>query len=164
VEHDERYAIADEYMDVLYKLWESSWKDDAVVKDREKGIYADPEKIRPINHQGKYFNVPGIHICEPSRQRTPFLFQARTSEAGREFGAKHAEAIFIEGQTPEKVRPLIDLIKSIAKEKYGREPESLKFIAAINIIAAATDEEAKAKRDDLASYGDREGTLAMFGG
>jgi alkanesulfonate monooxygenase SsuD/methylene tetrahydromethanopterin reductase-like flavin-dependent oxidoreductase (luciferase family) len=81
---------------VLYKLWEGSWKDDAVVKDREKGIYADPEKIRPINYQGKYLNVKGIYICEPSRQRTPFLFEAGTSKAGREFGAKHAQAIFIE--------------------------------------------------------------------
>jgi alkanesulfonate monooxygenase SsuD/methylene tetrahydromethanopterin reductase-like flavin-dependent oxidoreductase (luciferase family) len=140
--------MADEYMDVLYKLWEGSWKDDAVVKDLEKGQYADPERIRPINHHGKYFNVPGIHICEPSRQRTPFLFQAGTSKAGREFGAKHAEAIFVEGQTPEKVMPSIDIIKKLAKEKYACDPESIKFIAAINIIAAETDEAAEVKRDD----------------
>jgi alkanesulfonate monooxygenase SsuD/methylene tetrahydromethanopterin reductase-like flavin-dependent oxidoreductase (luciferase family) len=62
------------------------------------------------------------------------------------------------------IRPSIDLIKKVSTEKWGRDPESIKFIAAINIIAAATDEEAEAKRDDLASYGDREGTLAMFGG
>lgn len=80
------------------------------------------------------------------------------------FGAKHAEAIFVEGQTPEKVMPSIDIIKKLAKEKYACDPESIKFIAAINIIAAETDEAAEAKRDDLASYGDGEGTLAMFGG
>lgn len=164
VEHDERYRIADEYMDVLYKLWEGSWKDDAVVKDVEKGVYADPAKIRPIAHDGKYFKVPGIYPCEPSRQRTPFLFQAGTSKSGRAFGAKHAEAIFIEGQTPEKVRPSVDMIKKLAKEEYGRDPDSIKFIAAISIVAAETDEAAQAKWEEMVSYMDKEGTLAMFGG
>ncbi|KAF4634401.1 hypothetical protein G7Y89_g3710 [Cudoniella acicularis] len=164
VEHDERYQIADEYMDVLYKLWEGSWRDDAVVKDLKNGQYAVSERVRPINHQGKYFTVPGVHICEPSPQPTSFLFQAGTSKSGREFGTKHAEAIFVEGQTPEKVRPSVHTIKNPGQQKYGCDPESIKFIAAINIIVAESDETAKVKRDDLASYGNKEGTLAMFGG
>ncbi|RDW87572.1 hypothetical protein BP5796_03266 [Coleophoma crateriformis] len=98
VEHDERYRIADENLDVVYNLWEGSWRDDAVVKDKESGQYADPERIRQIHHKGKYITVPGAHICEPSPQRTPYLFQA-----GTVFGAKHAEAIFVSAQLPELV-------------------------------------------------------------
>ena len=71
VEHDERYRIADEYMDVVYKLWEGSWRDDAVLQDIEKAQYAVPERVRQIHHKGQYFKVPGPHLCEPSPQRTP---------------------------------------------------------------------------------------------
>jgi alkanesulfonate monooxygenase SsuD/methylene tetrahydromethanopterin reductase-like flavin-dependent oxidoreductase (luciferase family) len=59
IEHDERYRIAEEYMDVVYGLWEGSWRDDAVVKDLKTGQYAVPERVREINHKGKYFDVPG---------------------------------------------------------------------------------------------------------
>lgn len=164
IEHDERYRIADEYMDVLYKLWEGSWREDAVVKNIETGQYAVPERVRPINHRGKHFNVPGPHICEPSPQRTPFLFQAGTSKAGSDFGAKHAEAMFVQAQTPEKLKPSVDAIKALAKEKYGRDPSHLKFIAGITLIVAETDEAAQAKADAFQKQGDREGALALFGG
>jgi FMN-dependent oxidoreductase (nitrilotriacetate monooxygenase family) len=164
IPHDERYAIADEYMDVVYKLWEGSWQDGAVIADVEKDQYAKPESVRKINHQGKYFNVPGPHICEPSPQRTPFIFQAGTSKAGIEFGAKHAEAIFVGSQTPEKLRTSVDQIRQVAKEKFGRDPSHIKIIAGITIIVAETDEAAEAKRKELLTYGDREGALALFGG
>ena len=81
----ERYAIGDEYLDVCYKLWEASWEDDAVVKDRQRGIYADPAKVRDIAHDGEHYKVDGCHLSEPSPQRTPVLFQAGASEAGRDF-------------------------------------------------------------------------------
>lgn len=151
-------------MEVVYKLWEGSWRDDAVIKDRTSGQYAIPERIRQINHKGKYFEVAGPHICEPSRQRTPFIFQAGTSKSGREFGAKHAEGIFVEGQTPEMVRVGVDAIRTLAKEKYGRNPSDIKFVAAVTIIVAETDEAARLKRDELFSYVDLEGGLALFGG
>ncbi|KAH8898761.1 bacterial luciferase-like protein [Thozetella sp. PMI_491] len=96
VDHDERYRIADAYMEVVYKLWEGSWRDDAVVKNVKTGIYAMHDRVRQINHAGNSFTVPGPHICEPSPQRIPFLFQAGTSKSGRAFGAKHAEAILVE--------------------------------------------------------------------
>lgn len=73
-QHSERYAIADEYLEVCYKLWESSWEEGAVKRDRESGVYTDPEKVHGIEHHGKYFDVPGIHLCEPSPQRTPVLY------------------------------------------------------------------------------------------
>lgn len=163
VEHDERYRIAEEYMEVLYKLWEGSWSDDAVVEDREHDLYARPERVRQIHHKGKYFNVPGPHLCEPSPQRTPFLFQAGTSKAGKDFAARHAEATFVGGQTPEKLRPSVEALRELAK-KHGRDPSHIKVIAGITIIVAETDEAAEKKRDELLSYGNREGALALFGG
>jgi len=164
VEHDERYRIAHEYMDVVYKLWEGSWRDDAVVKDVERKTYTEPDRVRQIHHTGKYFNVPGPHICEPSPQRTPFLFQAGTSSAGRDFGSKHAEAIFVMAQLPEQLRNSVDTIRREAKEKYGRNPQNIKIIAGVAIIVAETDELAKEKQKELLTYGDREGALALFGG
>ena len=120
--------------------------------------------MREINHKGKYFTVPGPHICEPSPQRTPFLFQAGTSKAGTEFGAKHAEAVFLGGQSPEKVKASVDALRKTAKEKFGRDSSHLKMIAGITVIIDETDEKAFRKRDELLSYGDREGALALFGG
>lgn len=90
-----RYDRADEFLDVTYKLWESSWEDDAVVKDKATNTYADPDKVHLINHKGQFFNVPGPHIVEPFPQRTPVLFQAGASDKGRNFAGKHAEAIFV---------------------------------------------------------------------
>ncbi|KAI9694338.1 MAG: hypothetical protein M1820_008986 [Bogoriella megaspora] len=164
IEHDKRYEMADEYMDVVYKLWEGSWRDDAVVADRKSGTYAVTGRVRDINHKGTYFSVPGPHICEPSPQRTPLLFQAGSSGAGRNFGAKHAEAIFVGGQTPEKVRATVDDIRKLAKDEYGRDPYHIKVIAGVSVIVAETDEAAEKKQQDLLKYGDREGGLALFGG
>lgn len=82
ISHDERYEIADEFMEVCYKLWEGSWEEDAVVRDRARGVYTEPSKVHDIDHAGKYFTVPGAHLGEPSPQRTPFLFQAGASARG----------------------------------------------------------------------------------
>lgn len=173
VEHDERYRIADEYLDVTYKLWEGSWRDDAVVwgkgdddslTERKKTTqYADPARVRQINHKGKYFQVPGPHLCEPSPQRTPFLLQAGTSTAGKAFAAKHAEAVFLHAQKPELVRPSVDSIRQQAAA-LGRNPSDIKVIAGALVIVAETDEAAQAKFDEFKQYGDREGALALFGG
>ncbi|TVY84103.1 Dimethyl-sulfide monooxygenase [Lachnellula suecica] len=164
VEHDERYRIADEYMDVVYKLWEGSWRDDAVVRDRERGVYANPELVRQIHHKGKYFSVPGPHLCEPSPQRTPLLFQAGSSPAGKEFGAKHAEAVYVTGQLPELVKPMVDAVRKLTREKFGRDSSKIKILTGMTIIVAETDEAAQLKRADILSYGDKEGALALFGG
>ncbi len=148
----------------LVKLWEGSWRDDAAVRDEVSGQFAVPGRVREIHHKGKYFNVPGPHICEPSPQRTPLLFQAGTSKAGTDFGAKHGEAIFLGGQTPQKVRESVNSLRQTAKEKFGRDPSHLKMIAGMTIIIDETDEKAANKRNDFLSYGDREGALALFGG
>ena len=93
--HDNRYDIADEYLDVCYKLWEGSWEDGAVIRDAAANVFADPRKIHEIQHAGKYFKVPGYHVSEPSPQRTPVLFQAGASSRGKDFAAKHSESAFV---------------------------------------------------------------------
>lgn len=85
-------------------------------------------------------------------------------EIGKGIGAKHAEAIFVGGQLPEKVRPLVNVIRELVKDKFGRNPTHIKVIAGMTIIVAETDEAARAKREELLSYGDKEGALALFGG
>lgn len=162
IAHDERYEIAHEYMEVAYKLWEGSWRDDAR-SSAPKGAYADPKAVRQIHHHGKHFDIPGPHICEPSRQRTPFLFQAGTSSAGRRFAATHAESVFLNGHTAELIRVSVDSIRTQAKE-LGRDPRSIKIVAGLLVIVGETQEKAQAKWENLTSYGDREGALALFGG
>jgi FMN-dependent oxidoreductase (nitrilotriacetate monooxygenase family) len=163
IAHDERYAIAHEYMEVLYKLWEGSFRDGAVLADRASGVYIASDGVRQVNHKGKYFEVPGPHFCEPSLQRTPFLFQAGVSEAGNGFGGKHGEAIFVGGQTPEGVRLTVDNLREVATQE-GRDPAHIKIIVGINVIVGATDEAAWELREELLTYADREGALALFGG
>lgn len=81
--HDQRYDLADEYLQVLYKLWEKSWDDDAVLLDRESGRYIEPSRVHPIGHHGEHFQVPGMHLCQPSPQRTPVLFRPAPPRAVR---------------------------------------------------------------------------------
>lgn len=102
-EHDERYVRTEEYFEVVAKLLLSSWADDAVKNDKDSRVYADPKRIRKINHKGKYFEVPGPQITEPSPQRLPAVLQAGTSSKGKEFAAKYAEVVFITTFSPEKL-------------------------------------------------------------
>ena len=163
IAHDERYAMTDEFMEVVYKLWEASWQDDAVVHDRASGIYADPAKVHAIGHHGRYYSVPGIFLCEPSRQRTPVLYQAGTSAAGRAFAGRHAEGVFISGQRPDIVRRLVDGVRAEA-QSAGRDPRSVKFFAIMTAVTAPTDAEAQAKFQEYKSYASIEGNLARLSG
>jgi long-chain alkane monooxygenase len=72
--HDERYAVAEEYMEVVYKLWEGSWADDAVVADAGSGVFTRPERVRKVWHDGPHFKLDALHLSEPSPQRTPVLY------------------------------------------------------------------------------------------
>jgi FMN-dependent oxidoreductase (nitrilotriacetate monooxygenase family) len=163
IPHDERYAITDEFMEVVYKLWEGSWEDDAVLHDRAAGVYADPRKVHAIRHKGRYYSVPGIFLCEPSRQRTPVLYQAGTSAAGRAFAGRHAEGVFISGQRPDIVHRLVDGVRCEAATA-GRDPRSLKFFAIMTVVAALTEAEAQAKFQEYKTYASIEGNLARLSG
>ena len=144
VPHDLRYEIANEYLTVLYKLWEGSWDEDAVLQDRANRIYTDPGKVRYINHVGEHYKVAGPHLCQPSRQRTPVLYQATGSAAGKEFAARHAEVVFTGGMTLDAVRENIRDIRARARAG-GRNPEQIKFIAGASVIVARTEAQVATK-------------------
>ncbi|KAH6677248.1 xenobiotic compound family monooxygenase [Halenospora varia] len=163
IEHDERYRQADEYLRVLYKLWEGSWSPKALIKDVENDAYVDADLVRTIKHQGKYFNLETRHIVDPSPQRTPFLFQAGTSPAGSAFASKHAEAIFVTGHSPAVLAPKIANIRRLAKEE-GRDPSSIKFFSTFTPIIGRTDEEAFEKLEEVKKYASTIGGLVLVSG
>ena len=163
IDHDERYRRADEYLRLLYKLWEGSWADDAIISDTEKDEYIDPDRVRQINHYGKYFRLEARHIVDPSPQRTPFLFQAGTSAAGSAFAMAHAEAIFVSGHNPKVIRPKVDNIRRMAREN-GRDPNSIKFFGTMTPILGRTEEEAREKYLEAKKNASIIGCLVLFSG
>ncbi|KKC37978.1 5,10-methylene tetrahydromethanopterin reductase [Devosia epidermidihirudinis] len=159
--HDERYAIAEEFLEVAYKLWEGSWEDDAVVLDRANGVFADPAKVHAIGHKGRYFSVPDAFIAEPSPQRTPLLFQAGSSSIGKDFAAHHAEGIFISVHKPEIARRIVDDIRQRA-ERFGRDPASVKIFAMATVVTGPDDVSAQALHRALSATVSTEGHLARL--
>jgi FMN-dependent oxidoreductase (nitrilotriacetate monooxygenase family) len=158
-EHDERYAWAEEYVDVVYKLWEGSWEEGALLKDRERGIYADPSKIHKIHHRGKRYSVEGPHLPSPSPQRTPLLYQAGASAKGRDFAARNAEAVFIAAPSPAVAAEGITATRELAV-RYGRQADDLKFFQGISFVVGSTEAEAKRKEAELEGYISTDGYLA----
>ncbi|WP_411722095.1 NtaA/DmoA family FMN-dependent monooxygenase [Mycetocola sp.] len=156
IPHDTRYEIADEYMDVVYKLWEGSWDDDAVVVDRERGVFSDASKVRPIDHVGTHFTVAGPHLSEPSPQRTPLLFQASASASGIAFAAKHAEVLFTADRPRGSLGKNIETIRDAAVER-GRSTDDLRFIVMATVIVGRTDAEVAAKLERYRSFESPEG-------
>ena len=163
LEHDDRYDHADEYLEVLYKLWEGSWEDDAVVRDREAGIFTDPSKVHEIGHHGKHFDVPGIHLAEPSPQRTPVIYQAGASSRGIAFAADNAEAIFVAASTKPVLKATVTKIRG-ALEAAGRDRYAAKIYTLLTIITDETPEKAQAKYRDYLSYASEEGALVFMSG
>ncbi len=163
VRHDNRYDIADEYMEVLYKLWEGSWDDDAVVADVERNVYVDPQRVHPIEHDGEYFKVPGIHLCEPSPQRTPLLYQAGQSSRGKTFASEHAEAVFMGAPTAEIMRANVADLRGRAV-LAGRAADDIKVFSSFSVVVAPSAAEAEEKRDYYRSLIDPEGTLVLWSG
>lgn len=159
VPHDERYRWAEEYLDVVYKLWEGSWENDAVLADKAAGLYADPAKVHRIHHQGERYKVLGPHLTQPSRQRTPVLFQAGSSGAGRRFASRHAEGTFITALNPMGVRKVTADIKAQVAAA-GRDPSDLLFIQGLSFVIGSTEEEAQRKARDLDRYRSDDGLLA----
>jgi FMN-dependent oxidoreductase (nitrilotriacetate monooxygenase family) len=162
--HDERYDLADEYMEVCYKLWEGSWEDGAVVKDRVNGVYADPSKIHAIAHSGRYFKVPGIHLCEPSSQRTPVLFQAGSSGRGKQFAANHAECVFVAAPTRDIVKRNVADIRAQAAA-LGRNGETgVLIFAMFTVIIGHTAQEARDKLEHYRARASHEGAATLLSG
>lgn len=163
VPHDQRYDVAHEYMDLMYKFWESSWGPDSVKWDRERRIAFDPAEVKKIEHQGKYLKASTIGPMHPSPQRTPVIFQAGTSKSGKEFAAKHAEAIYVGGLVPAQTKGSIADIRAAAAAR-GRNPQSLKFFVGISCVLGRTVEEAQEKYERAKDNADIIGGLAQFSG
>lgn len=161
--HDARYDYADEYLQVVYKLLEGSWEDDAVIRDRQRHIFSDPNKVHPINHQGTFFQVPGIHLCEPSPQRTPVLYQAGASSRGKAFAAQHAECVFVAAPSKVLLKKTVADIRRRAEEA-GRDPRSILIFNMQTVIVGETDKAAQAKWQDYKRYVSHEGALALISG
>ncbi|WP_296433463.1 LLM class flavin-dependent oxidoreductase [Rhizobium sp. UBA1881] len=161
--HDDRYDLAEEYLEVCYKLWEGSWEDDAVVRDRAAGIFTHPEKVHPIGHSGKHFTVPGIHLSEPSPQRTPVLYQAGASSRGKDFAGEHAECIFVAAPSKPVLKRYVANVREAA-ERAGRNPREILAFNLQTVILGETDAEAKKKFDDYRRYASFEGAQTLISG
>lgn len=160
-EHDDRYDVADEFMEVVYKLWEGSWENDAVLRDRERRIYADPNKVHRVQHAGRHYRMDGVHLSEPSPQRTPVLYQAGASARGKDFAASHAECVFLYGPSKDHTRKAVQDVRDIAA-KQGRDPEGVKFFLGRAIVVGRTRKEAEEKYEEYHRYASAEGALAHF--
>ena len=146
--HDQRYDLADDYLEALYKLWEGSWEDGAVVKDRASRLYADPAKVHKIHHDGPFFRFEGYHLSEPSPQRSPVIYQAGSSGRGQLFAARHAECVFISAPDKAVARAQSDGLRR-AVVAAGRRAGDVKILTGINII---TDRNPAVAREKLAEF------------
>lgn len=161
--HDDRYDVADDYMEVVYKLWEGSWEDDAARHDRTSGVYADPAKVHRVTHDGPYFKLDALHLSEPSPQRTPLLYQAGTSPRGRVFAGRHAECVFMSGPSAKVIAPRVAAIRQAAVEA-GRARDAIVIFSIATIVLGRTAAEAEAKLADYKSYVDHEASLTLLSG
>ncbi|MDR3464699.1 MAG: LLM class flavin-dependent oxidoreductase [Xanthobacteraceae bacterium] len=161
--HDNRYEVAAEYMEVLYKLFEGSWEEGAVKRDRERRIFTDPDKVHEIGHKGRYFDVPGYHLCEPSPQRTPVLYQAGASGPGKAFAAGHAECVFVAAPTKALLKAYVQDIRAQAAAA-GRDPRKLLIYNLTTVIVDETDAKAQQRFQEYSSYSSYDGSLVFISG
>jgi FMN-dependent oxidoreductase (nitrilotriacetate monooxygenase family) len=159
--HSERYDQAEEFLEVSYRLFEESWGDNAVIGNKQQHSYADASEVKIIQHTGKYFNMTAAHACEPSPQRTPVLFQAGSSERGRDFAAKHAEGIFLKAPTMNALKEQVDDIRERARS-YGRAADELKIFTGLSVVTAPTQAEAERKLASFREFASREAALLTY--
>lgn len=152
--HDDRYALGDEYMEVVYKLWEGGWRDDAVIRDTAHRVYTDPERVRIVHHSGKQFHLDAMPVWEPSPQRTPVLYQAGASDRGRIFAAHHAECVFVNGASRDNVRRIVTDLR----RRAGTRP--VKVFVGATVIVGRTRQEAQEKLEDYRAHASKRGALA----
>jgi FMN-dependent oxidoreductase (nitrilotriacetate monooxygenase family) len=152
--HDDRYDLAEEYMRVVYALWEGGWRDDAVVRDRGRRVYTEPGRVRAVRHEGKQYRLDTIPLWEPSPQRTPVLYQAGASDRGRVFAARHAECVFVNGaDLGHAARVVSDL-----RTRAGSRP--IQVFAGVTVVTAPTEAEARDRLEEYRRHTNVEGALA----
>ncbi|GGC75003.1 LLM class flavin-dependent oxidoreductase [Chelatococcus reniformis] len=161
IRHDDRYDMADDYLDLVYKLWEGSWEDDAVVRDARNGRFTDPAKVHRIRHDGPFYQLDAIHLCEPSPQRTPVLYQAGGSPRGRAFAARHAECVFTNSLTVDLTRSIVADLRRRAVAN-GRAAEDIKIFSGVIVIVDRTEKAAQEKLREYQRYASPAAGLTHF--
>ncbi|GMK41435.1 monooxygenase [Paenibacillus sp. CCS19] len=159
--HAERYRMAEEHLEVVKGLWDS-WEDDAFVRNKQTGIFFDRSKLHLLNHEGEYFSVQGPLNIARSRQGHPVIFQAGTSDAGRNLAAKSADAVLTEHENIEKAKAYYKDVKDRVKA-YGRSEDDVKIMHGIGVIVGSTREEAERMRDEIANLVTVEAALDHLG-
>ncbi|QEI06093.1 LLM class flavin-dependent oxidoreductase [Pigmentiphaga aceris] len=158
--HEARYARAEEYVDVVRKLWDS-WQDDAIIDDKAGARYVDASRVRAIHHHGKYFDVEGpLNVPRPP-QGHPVLFQAGASDIGRSFAAQTADAVFFAAQTAAEAKRIGADIKRLA-QTHGRSPDHVRLLPGVLVIVAETETQALEKQAALGQLIDRQAGLAFL--
>jgi FMN-dependent oxidoreductase (nitrilotriacetate monooxygenase family) len=145
--HAERYARADEFVEVARKLWDS-WEDDAIIADQKRGVWASASKIHAIDHHDRFFSVRGPLNLPRSPQGYPLLVQAGSSEDGKDFAARHAEAVFTAQQTLEDGQAFYADLKRRAAIA-GRDPAGVKILPGLVPVIGSTEAEACALDAEL---------------
>jgi FMN-dependent oxidoreductase (nitrilotriacetate monooxygenase family) len=141
VAHEDRYARGEEFMTVVKALWDS-WAADAVVDDRASGLYAEPDRIRPINHRGDFYRVAGPLTIPRCPQGRPVLVQAGSSDTGRRFAARHAEAVFTAQMAKAEAQEFYADLKALAAAE-GRAPEQVLILPGLSPMIGSTEAEAQ---------------------
>ncbi|GIO98503.1 monooxygenase [Paenibacillus lautus] len=160
-EHDKRYRIATEYLEVTRGLWDS-WEDDAFVRNKETGVFFNPEKMHTLNHEGEFFSVKGPLNIARSKQGQPVIFQAGSSEVGKNYASKEADAVFTGHESVEDAAAFYQDVKSRAAG-FGRNPDEVLIFPGISPIIGSTPEEAERKYEEIASLVTIENALDYLG-
>ena len=161
--HSARYDWADEYVDAVYKLWEGSWDEGALVQNKQTGLHADPSKVHKINHRGERYSIEGPHLVSPSPQRTPLLFQAGSSGRGQQFSSANAEATFLFAPNTAYAAKVSAAVRAQAVGA-GRQPDDVKLFTGLSFVVGSTEAEVAAKKADLEQYLDLDALIAHIGG
>ncbi|MDQ0724896.1 FMN-dependent oxidoreductase (nitrilotriacetate monooxygenase family) [Paenibacillus sp. W4I10] len=148
--HALRYEIAEEHLNVVKGLWDS-WEDDAFVGDKEQGVFFDPAKLHTLNHKGAHFSVQGPLNVGRSKQGHPVIFQAGSSESGKDLAARSADAVYTGHETLEEAREFYRDVKARAVA-YGRQTEDILIFPGIGPIVGRTAEEAEQKYQEIAEF------------
>ncbi len=158
--HDERYAVAEEFVDVVRGLWDS-WDDDAFIKDKQSGIYADPNKVHMLDHQGQYYSVKGPLNIPRSPQGHPILIQAGSSGPGQDLAARTADVVFTAQQSLAEAQGFYKSLKSRV-EKFGRPADAVAIMPGFLPVIGRTSKEAAEKLAELDQWTELKSAMPLL--
>ncbi len=156
-DHADRYRRAEEFVDVVVKLWDS-WDDDALVADQTNGRYVDFDRIRRIDHEGEVFSVRGPFNVPRTPQGRPVLVQAGSSDASKRLGSRWADALFTVQRTLPEAQQFYAEVKTLARG-FGRDPDQLVVLPGLYAVVGGTEEEAWRRKDEMDALLDLDGEV-----